>query len=104
MKWKGMYKPHIFGEIEKTENHICTEVIEERIGKKIIQTRIPRERHSNPNQGIDASAFKLEELIKTGNFIKSKPYQENDMDMQEKAETAFTTAVEKAKINEFMNN
>lgn len=104
MKWKGMYRPHIFGEIEKTEKQICTEVIEEKVGKKIIQTRIPRMRHSNPNQGIDAEAFRLEELIKTGNFIKSKPYQENDMELQEKAETAFTTAVEKAKINEFMNN
>lgn len=103
-QYKGRYIPNMFGSEPIHEEFEITEIIEEKKGKKIIQTRIVVKDNNNPNAGIDANAFKLDELIKTGNFIKAKPIQEDIMDMRERAEHAFNSAWEKASINKFMNS
>lgn len=103
-KWKGRYMPNKFGIEYEHEEKVITEIIEEKKGKTIIQTRVVVTKNNNPNYGIDANAFKLSELIKTGNFIKPKPIQEMDMDLRERAETAFQQMEESIKIKQFSNN
>lgn len=103
-KWKGRYTPNKFGIEYEHEESILTEIIEEKKGKTIIQTRVKVTKNNNPNYGINANAFKLDELMKTGNFIKPKPIQEMDMDLRERAENAFQKMEENIKIKQFTNN
>lgn len=102
-QYKGRYIPNMFGSEPIHEQWEITEIIEEKKGKQIIQTRVKVTTNNNPNLGIDANAFKLDELIKTGNFIKARPIEEDITSMRERAEKAFNSAWEKANINKFMN-